>query len=85
MDSAGAMIRYRPCRSCRKPVVFAKHYVTGNTMCLEQNRIGNLSLSASADGFTAIPAQQGLTTYLSHHATCPDAERWRKKRGNGHG
>jgi len=79
-DSADAQIRYRECRSCHKPVLFVKHYRTGNTMCLEENMNGNLSLAASETGLVAVPARDDLTKYLAHHANCPDAERWRKKR-----
>lgn len=83
MDAA-AELRYRQCRSCHKPIIFARHHRTNALMPLEESKLGTFCLSASEKGLTAIPAEGTLTTYMSHHATCPDAARWRKPR-NGDG
>jgi hypothetical protein len=80
------------CRSCAAPIRWAKT-LNGKAMPLdaEPNSAGNITLKetddprapqarvlAGADLFDARAA--GTTLYLSHYATCPDGEKWRRRR-----
>ena len=80
------------CRSCGAPIIWART-LNGKAMPLdaEPSSAGNITLHdtgdpqapqarvlAGADLFDARSAE--TTLYLSHYASCPDSEKWRRRR-----
>lgn len=86
------------CRSCRAPVVWATSAASGKPKRIPLDpdpnpRRGNIVLEPDLLGqgpvahvLTSAAAAEasvrGETLYLSHFATCPDAEEWRKGRAS---
>jgi hypothetical protein len=80
------------CRDCGAPVVFARNIDTGGRMILnvaidlERGNVlvdprGDEPRCRVVDGDEARRQRAfGTATYLSHHATCPEADRWRRRR-----
>lgn len=80
------------CRSCEAEIRWAKHHESGNRMPLEEateeqiaDGRGLYRIRDEVDGPTAYPASAEQATgmfpvqlYISHFATCPDAETWRQ-------
>lgn len=78
------------CKSCGAAVMFVKSE-KGNTMCLNATpdpERGNVVVSRDSGHELArvlnlehakTVRALGNEVYLSHHATCPDAQRWSKK------
>ncbi len=75
------------CRSCGAPVAFAKHNRTGRIMCLElapetAAPRGLFEVYQGGGKAWARSVGQGEErpdpVYRSHHATCPEAEKWRR-------
>ena len=73
------------CKSCDAAILWAVSAVTGKRMPLDADPVpdGNLLLDAegkihvlTADAAT-VP---GVKRYVSHFATCPQADDWRKDR-----
>jgi len=71
---SGEPIQNGFCRSCGRPIVWARSAKKGVAMPVEVSEGGNLVL----DGGLAVYVGQGRGTHVSHHATCPDAARWRR-------
>lgn len=75
------------CRSCGKPVVWAKVQVTGSPIPLDPDPApnGNIRLHTKPECEVLSQAQikqakqDGVALYVSHFATCPEANRWRKR------
>lgn len=79
------------CKSCGAAVMFVKSE-RGKTMCLNaapDPERGNVIVSRDSGHELArvLNAEHAKTVralgdevYLSHHATCPDAQRWNKTR-----
>jgi hypothetical protein len=79
------------CRSCKAPVRWAVG-PNGNLMILDADPSarGNVRLETVAAGEHQIPRavivpkasrdEYAGQLYLVHHATCPDADQWRKNR-----
>lgn len=73
------------CRSCGAKVIWANNQ-NGNRMILDAEPAkegGNIILMA--DGTCHVLKKKDVTgcpdaLHKSHHATCPDAAKWRKKR-----
>jgi len=72
----------KSCKACGARVVFIRHNVTGNIMCLdaEPNPRGNMHMSSEGLLSSAHAGDPDDHRYMSHHATCPDAEKFRKRR-----
>jgi hypothetical protein len=66
------------CRSCGADIVWAVT-PSGARQPLDAKPDKRIALEMSDDG--APPLARIVNTYTPHHATCPDAERWRKRRG----
>lgn len=83
------------CRSCGAVVVFATNVDTGSTMILDgapdldrgnvliDPRTNPARCKVVSKGEAIAQRAQGAATYLSHHATCPDAEKWRRRKRAG--
>jgi hypothetical protein len=79
------------CRSCHARVIFAEA-VTGRRMILDADPSpeGNVRLTRDESGGlharvlppaeVAHARQQNVSLWLSHHATCPQGARWRRRR-----
>lgn len=73
------------CQSCGAPVRFVPSQATGRTMILDRDPVdhGNVTLEGNLLGEQVAVVHPGPAPvdpdrrYLSHHATCPDAARWR--------
>lgn len=81
------------CRSCAAEIVFADHHESGNSMPLEEATEEQIETDhglwrleeREGDGRKiAFPARREdaysmfpTRLYVSHYATCPDAETWR--------
>lgn len=59
------MFKSDACRSCDQRIVWIKHPRTHSNMPLD---------------VSTVEARDGKLYALSHHATCPQAANWRKKR-----
>jgi hypothetical protein len=69
------------CRSCGAPIVWAVSAKSGKRMPLDARPVLNGNLDLDADGtVTVVEPDPTLKGYVSHHATCPDADDWRKKK-----
>lgn len=81
-----------PCRSCRKPVLWARTAATGKPMPREEDaERGNVLIDemgkahAFKDHKAAMaelegePERWSTVTYLSHHASCPAGQAWKGK------
>jgi hypothetical protein len=83
------------CRSCGAEVFFTPSAATGRRMILdaEPTPTGYIALvqptkGKSAGTFAAVLTGEALETaraageplYTSHHATCPQADQWRRRR-----
>ena len=72
------------CRSCGAEVRWA-HTTFGKLMPLdaEPDPNGNVELVGKGQQQLAIvhaqPTMDGGLRYMPHHATCPDAEQWRRR------
>jgi hypothetical protein len=87
------MTNVTTCRDCGAAVVFARNIDTGGRMILnaavdlERGNIlvdprGSEPRCRIVDGDEARRQRvAGAATYLSHHATCPEAAKWRNRRG----
>lgn len=74
------------CRSCGAPVIWRKHVRTGRPMPIdwEPSPKGNLVLlGADSYGLVASGLEGSPGCHLSHFATCPKADDWRRKRPSG--
>jgi hypothetical protein len=74
------------CRSCHRPIIWAVNGKTGKSMPVDADPAdnGNIELlpRAGAAPEAVVHAQPPMLAtglYLSHFATCPDRDRWRKK------
>jgi hypothetical protein len=70
------------CKACGEQVVFARHSVTGNIMCLDANPNAEGKFYLSPRGFLRKAKDDDPTDHrhVSHHATCPEAERFRRRK-----
>lgn len=77
-----------PCRSCGAPIRFVPHEL-GKTMCLcaEPDPVrGNVSINSDgvartlSRGFLDAARAAGTPLYLSHHADCPQAQQWTRRK-----
>lgn len=74
-----------PCRSCGAPMIWLRSASTGNLMCLDAEPVadGNIVI---LDGKAVVRKgdlfEENIAAdaprYKSHHATCPDAAKYRK-------
>ena len=72
------------CRSCQASVVFANHIATGRRMIFDEKPSssfvdGSFLIDSDAKAVQATPMDRG-PFYVSHFASCPDAEKWRNRR-----
>lgn len=66
------------CKGCGEDIEFVRHERTGNTMCLEEVPGGGFRITEDDVGQRwAVWAGRGKGTHDSHHATCPQADRFR--------
>lgn len=83
------MIATHRCRTCKAPVVFVKSGKSGKTMILDAEPVdrGNVQIVPTPEGPVAWvqtkellekARAEGEPLYLDHHATCPQADAWRK-------
>lgn len=74
------------CRACKAEVVWAKNADTGSTQIVDAapSPRGNILVFVTPAGTMCrvIPKdeQEGLELRLDHHATCPEAQRFRRRR-----
>lgn len=73
------------CRSCGAAIIWGKT-VAGKNMPLDAEPSDKGNMTISQDGVIAaitaaspLFADTGAARYLSHHATCPDGKKWRRK------
>jgi hypothetical protein len=69
------------CRSCDERIIWAKSATSGKAIPIDAEPVdnGNIRLGRDDDGLVAIYAGEGPgTRYVSHFATCPDRDGWRK-------
>lgn len=79
------------CRSCGARVLWAVTAATGSRMPLDEAPVADGYVTIEAWPNTAVPVATvhapgglfdtrpaGAARYVPHHATCPDAARWRR-------
>ncbi len=75
-----------PCRSCKAPLLWVRTAAFDSLMPLDADPVpdGNIVL---IDGKAHVmkgdlfePFIDDRPRYKSHHATCPEADKWRKKK-----
>lgn len=79
----------KPCSSCGAPVIWAETEHKRMPVDAEPVEGGNVTLFLSTDGRVLATVGNGVQwdlfaeelegRYVSHFATCPDADRWRRK------
>lgn len=71
----------KTCRACGARVIFARHSVTRNVMILDAETDKKGIFYMTPGGFLRAWKEGDPDTrrYTSHHATCPEAERFRRK------
>ena len=67
----------KKCRSCGADVIFLKHATKGRRMIFDAKPF--TAWIYDTEKGTVLP----LKAVTPHHATCPDADDWRKKKGGG--
>jgi hypothetical protein len=72
------------CSSCRAPIFWAKSASTGKPMPIDAEPVDNGNLAIDAGKAFLLNAEQRAAyrgpRYRSHHASCPDAAKWRRPR-----
>lgn len=78
------------CRSCGAPVVFAPSATSDKTMILDAKVERRIVFEEELQDFgtgpygeqlyvkAGIDSARVVDTYVDHHATCPEAEAWRR-------
>jgi hypothetical protein len=76
------------CRSCNAPIVWARTAFNGTPIPVDAVPVddGNILLEEKGNGrlvaLVLPPGDERITsqtTYLSHFATCPDGDQWRRR------
>lgn len=67
------------CRSCRAEVVWTVT-TSGRRMPVEAAERGNVVLGREGEALVARVVDDGQGTHVSHFATCPQANSWRRER-----
>lgn len=71
------------CRSCNTTIFTAQHWRTGHKMVFNSKPVG-VDVDGAwciKDGKAVIArTMNDVPRYLSHHATCPQASMWRRKK-----
>ena len=60
------------CRSCGAPIVFAYHWKKMSKMVFDAKPVTNWDLLGQEG------RARPVKVHVPHHATCPDAEAWRR-------
>lgn len=72
-----------PCKSCGKPIVWARTFTNKSTP-LELVGLAEGNVRINEDGI-AVVRGRGFGPYRSHFATCLQAQQWRKGATNNGG
>lgn len=70
-----------PCRSCMAAIVWREHARTGAVAPIDAEPVEGGNIRLLPDGRYEVAAEPDLfgePRYVSHYATCPDADRWRE-------
>lgn len=74
------------CRSCGKPIVWAQVKVTGSRIPLDPEPVKGGNIRLLDRPWVEVLSGKNLDRatdermFVTHYATCPDAESWRKNR-----
>jgi hypothetical protein len=73
------------CRSCRSPIVWCRTHERGQIIPVDPDPREDGNLERVEGNIVRVSAQAtdlfGGDRYVSHFATCPDAEEWRREHG----
>lgn len=83
-------MRIEHCRSCQAPIIWATSAATGRAMPVDAEPFegGNVELTEHPDPTASMvraivhaqPPLDAPPLRMAHHATCPQADTWRKRR-----
>lgn len=66
------------CRSCGAAIRFEKSPTSAKLMCLEVDPEGQWVVEGNRAQRFSVLLHTGFARFTSHHATCPDADKWRR-------